>query len=105
WLPEPESRPPYSGRFALADPSPYESHAPRVGRPGRCAPVSHIVAAGSWLIGSVTIDRMRVMSSATLAVCGRSSEKSIPTRPAFWKVNGHPTSGELPWARGITVVI
>ncbi len=44
-----------------------------LGLPGCCWPVLMNVIAGSWLIASVFIDLMMVMSSAMVEVCGRSS--------------------------------
>ena len=39
------------------------------------------VVAGSWLIASVCSERIRQSSSATFAVCGRSSLRTVPHWP------------------------
>ena len=54
-----------------------------LGRPGIWEPVWKKVIAGSWLMASVDIERMRQMSSAMLEMCGRSSEISVPDWPCF----------------------
>ncbi len=42
-----------------------------LGRPASCEPVCTKVIAGSWLIASVCIERIKQMSSAIVAVCGK----------------------------------
>ena len=46
-------------------------------------PVFMKVWAGSWLIASVTIDRMMQISSATVPICGKISQISWPDLPNF----------------------
>ncbi len=52
-----------------------------LGRPGCWNPVWMKVIAGSWLIASVYIVLMTVMSSTIFAVCGRSSLTHVPACP------------------------
>ena len=54
---------------------------PKVGRPMSAEPVYRNSCAGAWLNWSVCIDRTTVRSSATAAMCGRSSLNSRPDRP------------------------
>ena len=61
------------GKSSLSLPSPYNTHEPIEGRPEMVVPVFISVCAGSWLMASVTIDRMMAMSSATLPMCGNNS--------------------------------
>ena len=49
-----------------------------LGRPGCWNPVWMNVIAGSWLIASVFIVLMTVMSSTIFAVCGSSSLTQVP---------------------------
>src|SRR5215207_3631560 len=69
------------GRFSFSDPSPYDSQAPRDGRPGSSAPVSRNVTAGAWLMASVYIDLTNTHSSAIDPVCGRKSASLTPALP------------------------
>ena len=57
------------------------SHEPIAGRPEMVVPVFMKVWAGSWLIASVTIERMMQMSSATVARCGKIALISWPLLP------------------------
>ncbi len=54
-----------------------------LGRPASCEPVWTNVIAGSWLIASVCIERMIVMSSTIPAVCGKSSLSHAPLWPCW----------------------
>ena len=56
-----------------------------LGRPVMIEPVFMNVCAGSWLICSVHIERTMQMSSATLPMCGNSSQISCPDLPNFLK--------------------
>ena len=56
-----------------------------LGRPGCWKPVWMNVIAGSWLIASVFIVLMTVMSSAIFAVCGRRSLTQVPDLPCCLK--------------------
>jgi hypothetical protein len=47
-------------------------------------PVFIRVCAGSWLICSVHMERTMQTSSATLPMCGNSSQISWPDLPNFW---------------------
>ena len=44
-----------------------------LGRPAICEPVFMNMWAGSWLIASVVIERMRQISSITEPMCGNSA--------------------------------
>ena len=61
-----------------ASPGRSETHAPRHGRPVIWLPVCMNVMAGSWLIASVCMLRMKHMSSTILAVYGSSSLTHMP---------------------------
>ncbi len=52
-----------------------------LGRPLRIEPEFMKACAGSWLICSVTIERMMQMSSAMPAIWGKRSEISCPDFP------------------------
>jgi hypothetical protein len=52
-----------------------------LGRPLRIDPVFMNAWAGSWLICSVTIERITQMSSAMEPMCGKSTEISTPDWP------------------------
>ena len=52
-----------------------------LGRPAMMEPVFMMVWAGSWLICSVHMERTMQMSSATLPMCGNSSQISCPDLP------------------------
>ena len=54
---------------------------PIAGRPEMVVPVFMKVWAGSWLIASVTIERMMQISSATVAMCGKMALISWPLWP------------------------
>src|SRR3954467_13038121 len=69
------------GRFSLSEPRPYDAHEPRHGRPVIWLPVCMKLIAGSWLIASVFIVRMKHMSSTIRAVYGSSSETHMPPDP------------------------
>ena len=66
------------GRSSASLPRPYVTHEPMLGRPAICEPVFMNMWAGSWLIASVVIERMKQMSSMTEPICGNSSQISIP---------------------------
>ncbi len=69
------------GRSSVIEPRPYSSHEPMLGRPGRIEPVFISVCAGSWLICSVHIERIRHTWSASPPICGNSDENSSPDFP------------------------
>ena len=52
-----------------------------LGRPLRIDPEFMNACAGSWLICSVTIDRITQMSSAIPAIRGKREETSCPDWP------------------------
>ena len=54
-----------------------------LGRPASCEPVCTNVIAGSWLIASVCIERIKQMSSTILAVCGRARSATAPLWPCW----------------------
>ena len=54
-----------------------------LGRPAICEPVFMNMCAGSWLIASVVIERMRQMSSTTEPMCGNSEQSSVWFFPNF----------------------
>ncbi len=58
---------------------------PIAGRPEMVVPVFMKVWAGSWLIASVTIERMMQISSATVARCGKIVLISWPLAAAASK--------------------
>jgi len=66
-------------------PIPYDSQAPRLGRPGCSLPVWMKVIAGSWLIASVKTERTTQSLSTTVAVWGRSSLTHVPACPCCAK--------------------
>src|SRR5262245_5527739 len=70
-----------AGRFWLRLPIPYDSQAPRLGRPGCCDPVWMYVIAGSWLIASVFSDFTTAISSAMVAMFGSKSLTQVPALP------------------------
>jgi hypothetical protein len=55
------------------------------------------VIAGSWLIASVFIVLMTVMSSTIFAVCGKSSLTQVPDWPCCAKVNGDCATSSDAW--------
>jgi hypothetical protein len=57
------------------------THDPIEGRPAICEPVFMNMWAGSWLIASVVIERIRQMSSTTDPICGISSNRFGPIFP------------------------
>ena len=65
------------GKSAASLPRPYVTHAPMLGRPAICEPVFMNMWAGSWLIASVVIERIRQMSSITEPIWGNSEQISI----------------------------
>ena len=64
-----------------------------LGRPGCWNPVWMNVIAGSWLIASVCIVRITVMSSTIFAVCGRSSLTHSPDSPCCANENCELATG------------
>src|SRR5579863_5305590 len=80
----------YAGRFWLSEPRPYVIHEPSDGRPGCDFPVFMNQIDDSWPLISVCIERTTQMSSTILAVCGNSSDSSVPQWPCFAKRNGLP---------------
>ena len=61
-----------------------------LGRPVRIEPEFMKAWAGSWLICSVSIERMMQISSATLPMCGKSVEISCPDWPNRRKRTNEP---------------
>ena len=55
------------------------------------------VIAGSWLIASVFIVLMTVMSSTIFAVCGSSSLTHVPDWPCRANVNSELATGSNDW--------
>ena len=84
-------------------PSPYESHAPTLGRPASWAPVWKNVTPGSWLIASVCMVLMKHSSSAILAVWGISSLIHAPDCPCCLNSNVDGTTGKPAWLAVIGV--
>src|SRR2546423_12155224 len=78
------------GRLSHSAPRPYQTHEPMLGRPEIVVPVFMKVWAGSWLMASVTIERMMQISSATAPMCGKTSEISWPDLPNFLKAHCGP---------------
>lgn len=70
-----------AGRSAFSEPRPYDTQAPKAGRPPMWWPVCKNVIAGSWLIASVCSERMTQMSPANFAVCGSVSVSHKPDWP------------------------
>ena len=56
-----------------------------LGRPAIWEPVFTNMWAGSWLMASVVIERMKQMSSMTEPICGKSETISIWFFPYFAK--------------------
>jgi hypothetical protein len=83
------------GRLSVSAPRPYSSHDPMLGRPLSCDPLFMNAWAGSWLICSVTIDRMIAMSSAILAACGNSDEISCPLLPYLANSTNGPRASSV----------
>ena len=71
------------GRLSVSLPSPYDSQAPMLGRPGACAPVMKNVTPGAWFTASVYMLRTRQMSSAIAPTFGSISLISMPAWPYF----------------------
>ena len=74
-----------------------------LGRPGNWEPVCMKVTPGPWLIASVYIEFTMHISSATLAVLGRSSLIHCPLCPCCLNSKGEPTRGRLAWFPDIPV--
>src|SRR5579883_1752429 len=70
-----------AGRSRVIEPSPYNTHDPRLGRPGCAKPVLKKICAGAWLNWSVWTDFTMQMSSTTLAKFGSISDNSAPHLP------------------------
>ena len=66
-----------------------------LGRPLIAVPVFIIVWAGSWLIWSVTIDRMMAMSSTNFAWYGRKSLIHCPLLPCLLELREVPLHLQL----------
>src|SRR5579862_663404 len=91
------------GRFLLSEPNPYETHAPRHGRPLTMLPVCISVMAGSWLMASVFMERMKHMSSADLAMLGITSESHMPHLPCCANLYFDGATGKRVWPDVIVV--
>src|SRR4051794_18762743 len=76
------------GRLRLAAPSPYVTHAPRHGKPGRVWPPEISKAPGAWLLARVWHEWMNAMSSTNRAVLGRMSDTHEPDWPYCFHPNG-----------------
>src|SRR5207244_9523103 len=63
-----------AGSSWLSEPSPYDSHAPRHGKPFIVKPLFIWNVAGVWLLLLATIEWTNVMSSTQAARFGRSEE-------------------------------
>src|SRR6185436_17400609 len=72
--------------FLFSVPSPYEHHAPRLGRPIRIDPVFIRYTDSGCVTLSPWQPRKRQMSSTHSATCGNQSDTSIPDLPCFLKV-------------------
>ena len=66
-----------------------------LGRPAICEPVFMNMWAGSWLIASVVIERIRQISSITEPMCGKSSLISVPFLPNLRKRELRAQADEL----------
>ena len=75
-----------------------------LGRPGICEPVCWNVIAGSWLIASVCNERMMHISSASLAVCGKSSLIHDPDSPCWLNLKMLGATGNEACAELIVVL-
>ena len=74
-----------------------------LGRPAIWEPVCKKVMAGSWLIASVWRERMMQSSSASFAVCGKSSLIQAPLSPCRVKLKMLGAVAKLLWADDILV--
>ena len=61
------------------------------------------VTPGPWLMLSVCMPFRKQSLSATLAVCGRTSESQAPLWPYWANFKGDPTSGIELWLPDIPV--
>ena len=61
-----------------------------LGRPLRIEPLFMNAWAGSWLICSVTIERMMLISSAIPAMCGKRFEISWSAFPVLFELGERP---------------
>ena len=74
-----------------------------LGRPANWAPVWKKVMAGSWLIASVCMVRMKHNSSATLAVWDMISLTQAPDWPFCLNLKIEGAMGRLSWVAVIPV--
>src|SRR5881628_840167 len=73
------------------------------GRPVIWFPVCMYVIAGSWLMASVCMLRMKHISSTILAVCGSSSETHIPHLPCCANLYLDGATGKRAWPEVMVV--
>src|ERR1043165_5871878 len=73
------------GRLSHSGPRPYQHQEPMEGRPEMVVPVFMKVWAGSWLMASVTIERMMQISSATEPMWGKTEQIDWPDLPKVLK--------------------
>ena len=66
-------------------------------------PVCIRVMAGSWLIASVCMLRMKAMSSTIRAVYGKSSDTHMPLLPCCWKRYFEGAIGKRAWPEVMVV--
>ncbi len=91
------------GRLSLSEPKPYDVHAPKQGRPVIWLPVSIMLMAGSWLMASVFMLRMKTMSSTVFLVQGKSSVTHMPHSPARSNLNFEGAMGKRAWPEVMVV--
>src|SRR5690349_10513723 len=75
------------GKSSFSEPKPYDSHEPRHGRPVIWLPVCRYEMAGSWLMASVCMLRMKHMSSTLFDRFGNSSLSHMPLLPYCANLN------------------
>ena len=77
------------------EPKPHESHEPMDGLPLIILPVYINWLAGSWLMASVFMERIRQRSSAIFAVHGRVSLNQVPASPCCVNLKTEGATGKL----------
>ena len=87
------------GRFSFSVPSPYVTHAPRLGRESRSLPQFINRMDCSWFGVLAYIERMKHMSSTWAAVFSKISLTSMPDWPYLRNENGEPIAA--PVARSV----
>src|SRR5437867_6449748 len=76
------------GRLSAVLPSPYEIHAPMLGKPGNTKPLFCMKVAGPWTFDFDTIEWMKAISSAHEPMCGTSSLIHLPHWPDCFQSHG-----------------